>query len=82
MGAIDTGTNNFVRATMAQGMLDAETEHALALAWRDRRDETALHRLITAYARLAVSMAGRFRRYGLPFEDLVQQGNLGLMRAA
>lgn len=82
MGAVDTGTNSFIRATMAQDMLDADTEHALALAWRDRRDEAALHRLITAYARLAVSMAGRFRRYGLPFEDLVQQGNLGLMRAA
>jgi len=82
MGAIDSRTSTFIRTTMAREMLDADTEHALALAWRDRRDEAALHRLISAYARLAVSMAGRFRRYGLPFEDLVQQGNLGLMRAA
>jgi len=82
MGAIDSRTNNFVRATMTREMLDAETERTLTLAWRDERNEAALHRLITAYARLAVSMAGRFRRYGLPFEDLVQQGNLGLMRAA
>ena len=75
-------TRRYVRATMAGELLDAETERALALAWRDRRDEAALHRLISAYSRLAVSMAGRFRRYGLPYEDLVQQGNLGLMRAA
>ena len=80
----DTGdaTRRYIRATMAGELLDAETEHALALAWRDRRDEAALHRLIAAYSRLAVSMAARFRRHGLPYEDLMQQANLGLMRAA
>ena len=82
MTAMQDATRRYVRATMAGELLDAETEHRLALAWRDRRDEAALHRLISAYSRLAVSMAGRFRRYGLPYEDLVQQGNLGLMRAA
>jgi RNA polymerase sigma-32 factor len=75
-------TRRYIRATMAGELLDADTEQRLARAWRDRRDERALHRLISAYARLAVSMAGKFRRYGLPYEDLVQQGNLGLMRAA
>ena len=54
----------------------------MALAWRDQRDEAALHRLIAAYARLAVSFAGRFKRYDVPYDDLIQQGNLGLMRAA
>ncbi len=82
MTAMQDATRRYVRATMAGELLDAETEHKLALAWRDRRDEAALHRLISAYSRLAVSMAGRFRRYGLSYEDLVQQGNLGLMRAA
>lgn len=78
----DRHTSRFIRQSMAREMLDAETEQALALAWRDRRDEDALHRLIRAYTRLAVSIASRFRRYGVPYEDLVQQGNLGLMRAA
>ncbi len=78
----DHHTSRFIRQSMAREMLDADTEHALALAWRDRRDEAAMHRLIRAYTRLAVSIASRFRRYGVPFEDLVQQGNLGLMRAA
>jgi len=82
MGFHDSRTDRFVRATMATEMLDAETERELTLAWRDHRDEASLHRLISAYARLAVAMAGRFRRYGLPREDLIQQGNLGLMRAA
>jgi RNA polymerase sigma-32 factor len=78
----DPRTSRFIRNAMASEMLDAETEHNLALAWRDSRDEAALHRLITAYARLAISVATRFRRYGLPLDDLIQQGNLGLMRAA
>lgn len=82
MALHDRHLRQYVRGTMAREILDAETEVALALAWRDRRDEAALHRLIGAYQRLAVSMAGRFRRYDVPHEDLIQQGMLGLMRAA
>ncbi|MCC5971917.1 MAG: RNA polymerase factor sigma-32 [Pararhodobacter sp.] len=82
MGYQDHHTRRYIRSSMAEEVLDAETETALATAWRDRRDEAALHRLITAYKRLAVSFAGRFRRYDVPYDDLIQQGNLGLMRAA
>jgi RNA polymerase sigma-32 factor len=82
MSLHDRHLRQYVRATMASELLDAETETALALAWRDRRDEAALHRLIGAYQRLAVSMAGRFRRYDVAYDDLIQQGMLGLMRAA
>ena len=48
----------------------------------DHRDEAALHRLVQAYMRLAVSMASRFRRYGAPMNDLIQEASLGLMKAA
>lgn len=67
---------------MRAEMLDAETEAALAHAWRDHKDEKALHRLITAYMRLAISMAHKFVRYGAPVNDLVQEAALGLMKAA
>ncbi|MBN8629401.1 MAG: RNA polymerase factor sigma-32 [Rhodobacterales bacterium] len=70
------------RQAMTAEFLDAETELQLARAWRDHRDERALHRLITAYLRLAISMAARFRRYGAPMGDLIQEASLGLMRAA
>ena len=82
MGYQDHHTRRYIRASMAEEVLDAETETALAIAWRDHRDEAALHRLIGAYKRLAVSFAGKFRRYDVPYDDLIQQGNLGLMRAA
>lgn len=75
-------SNTLTRQAMKAEMLDAETEQALARAWRDERDERALHRLITAYMRLAVSMAAKFKRYGAPMNDLVQEASLGLMKAA
>jgi RNA polymerase sigma-32 factor len=72
----------FSRRAMKAELLDAETEAQLAYAWRDHRDEEALHRLITAYMRLAISMASKFKRYGAPMNDLIQEANLGLMKAA
>ncbi len=82
MESRDPRTSRFIKDAMASEMLDADTEQMLAKAWRDARDEAALHRLIIAYTRLAISVAARFRRYGFPLDDLIQQGNLGLMRAA
>ncbi|MCF1709144.1 RNA polymerase factor sigma-32 [Tabrizicola sp. J26] len=70
------------RQAMRAELLDAETELKLAYAWRDQRDEQALHRLVTAYMRLAISMAAKFRRYGAPMNDLIQEASLGLMKAA
>ncbi len=72
----------FSRRAMRAELLDAETELRLAYAWRDERDEAALHRLIHAYMRLAISMASKFKRYGAPMGDLVQEASLGLMKAA
>jgi len=81
--ALDGYTDlNVSRQAMKAELLDAETEVRLARAWRDQRDERALHRLITAYMRLAISMASKFRRYGAPMNDLIQEASLGLMKAA
>ncbi|WP_434290512.1 RNA polymerase factor sigma-32 [Celeribacter sp. SCSIO 80788] len=74
--------NALPRRAMKAEMLDAETETQLARAWRDQRDEEALHRLITAYMRLAISTAAKFKRYGAPMNDLIQEAGLGLMKAA
>ena len=81
--ALDNNTNmSLTRTAVKAELLDAETELQLAYAWRDSRDEAALHRLITAYMRLAISMASKFKRYGAPMNDLVQEAGLGLMKAA
>ena len=81
--ALDNSTNmSLTRKAVKAELLDAGTELQLAYAWRDSRDEAALHRLITAYMRLAISMAAKFKRYGAPMNDLVQEAGLGLMKAA
>lgn len=80
--ALDFEANGISRTAMSAEMLDADTELALARAWRDDRDEQALHRLVTAYMRLAVSMAGKYKRYGASRADLIQEAGVGLMKAA
>lgn len=76
------GAQSYLRSAMRAPLLAAEHERDLARRWRDENDERALHELITAYLRLVVAMASRFRHYGLPMSDLVQEGNVGLMQAA
>jgi len=74
--------NQFIRRVMREDLLERHEELELAIAWRDHQDERALHRLVMAYSRLVVSVASKFRHYGLPVGDLIQEGNIGIMQAA
>ncbi|WP_207480183.1 RNA polymerase factor sigma-32 [Arenibaculum pallidiluteum] len=73
---------SFIKASMREPLLAREHEFELARRWRERGDEAALHELVRSYTRLVVATASRFRNYGLPLGDLVQEGNVGLMQAA
>ena len=73
---------SFVKAAMRTPILTRDHEAGLARRWRDHRDDRALHELVGAYTRLVISMASRFRHYGLPMGDMIQEGNVGLMQAA
>ena len=72
----------FMKQAMDAPLLEREEELNLATAWKEKGDEEALHALTTAYMRLVISIAAKFRHYGLPFPDLVSEGNIGLMQAA
>ena len=72
----------FIRESMSTALLSRERELWLARLWRGEGDEAALHELVMAYMRLVISTAARFRNYGLPMSDLVQEGATGLMQAA
>ena len=74
--------NRYIRNAMKQPLLERDHEVALAVAWRDNDDAAAMHDLVMAYARLVVSAASKYRHYGLPNGDLIQEGNIGLMQAA
>ncbi len=72
----------FVKAAMAARFLERDEERALAESWRNRGDEHALHELAAAHMRLVIALAARFRHYGLPIADLIQEGHVGLLEAA
>ncbi len=72
----------YIRNSMNEPLLERDHELDLARRWRDKGDEKALHELVRSYTRLVISMASRFRNYGLPMGDLIQEGNIGLMQAA
>lgn len=62
-------------------LLDAETEAQLIKAWQARQDQRALERLVTSYQVLVAKIAARYRTSGIPMEDLISEGNVGLMNA-
>lgn len=74
--------NRYIQRVMRQDLLGREEELRLARAFRESGDEKALHALVMAYTRLVVAIAARFRHYGLPMADLIQEGNVGIMQAA
>lgn len=63
-------------------LLTREREVALARRWREAGDRRALHELVESNLRFVVACARRYRGRGVPMEDLVNEGNLGLLRAA
>ena len=72
----------FVKAAMAAKFLERDEERVLAQSWKDHGDEAALHELAAAHMRLVIALAARFRHYGLPLADLIQEGHVGLLEAA
>jgi len=77
-----TQDNSLKRSARAAEYLDLETEQRLARDWCDNGNERAMHRLVNAHLRLAVSMARRYRRYNVGEADLAQEAMIGLMKAA
>ena len=73
---------DMVRLAMSAPYLEREEEHALAVSWKERQDQDALHKITTAHMRLVISMASKFRNFGLPMSDLIQEGYVGLLEAA
>jgi RNA polymerase sigma-32 factor len=82
----DQKSRDFVRDTIRRAMsapiLSIERERELTRAWCEEGDERALAELTEAHMRMAVSTAMKFRGYGLPLQDLIQEGAIGLLEAA
>ena len=71
----------YVERVSAIPMLDREVELALARRFRDDQDLDAARDLVLSHLRFVVHIARGYLGYGLPLGDLVQEGNVGLMKA-
>ena len=80
--ASTSSDGGMIRAAMRAPYLERSEEHALAVRWRDTKDQDALNKITTAHMRLVISMATKFRHYGLNSSDLIQEGHVGLLEAA
>ena len=79
--ASDAGLAAYVRAVNAAPILTAAQERKLANRFRLHNDLDAARQLVLAHLRYVVSIARGFSGYGLPQADLIQEGNIGLMKA-
>jgi len=73
--------DNYIQAVNALPVLDKETEQALAHRLVDDGDITAARTLVMSQLRFVVHIARGYSGYGLPLADLIQEGNIGLMKA-
>ena len=71
----------FLNDSMKEPMLSRDEEKELAEAWVFNSDKKAMHRIIRAYSKLVIAFSMKFKNYGLPVNDLVQEGHIGLMQA-
>ena len=62
-------------------MLDSEEEYMLAKNWRENVNLQSAHKLVTSHLRLVAKIAMGYRGYGLPVNELISEGNIGLMQA-
>ena len=62
-------------------MLDAEEEYMLAKNWKESGNLKSAHKLVTSHLRLVAKIAMGYRGYGLPVNELISEGNIGLMQA-
>lgn len=72
---------HYARVIKAYPLLTAEEEHLLAVKFKQENDLEAARKLIVSHLRLVASIARGYTGYGLPQADLIQEGNIGLMKA-
>ena len=74
-------SNNIIELSKKGEILEKSDEFMLINDWRDNRNPKSLQRILNAYLRLSVSYARKYSSYGLPIDDLIHEGVLGIMHA-
>ena len=77
LGSLD----HYIQAVNRFPLLTAEQETSLGRRWREHEDVDAARQLVLSHLRLVVAVSRNYLGYGLPQADLIQEGNIGLMKA-
>src|ERR1700734_2672 len=77
----ETGLTRYLEEIRRFPMLEPQEEFMLAKSWREHGDREAAHKLVTSHLRLVAKVAMRYRGYGLPINEVISEGNVGLMLA-
>jgi RNA polymerase sigma-32 factor len=77
----ESGINKYLQEIRKFPMLEKEEEYMLGKAWREHGDSEAAHKLVTSHLRLVAKIAMGYRGYGLPTNEIISEGNVGLMQA-
>jgi len=77
----DSGLSRYLQEIRKFPMLEMNEEFMLAKRWREHKDPDAAHRLVTSHLRLVAKIAMGYRGYGLPINELIAEGNVGMMQA-
>jgi RNA polymerase sigma-32 factor len=77
----DGGLSRYLTEIRKFPMLAKDEEFMLAKRWREHQDPAAAHRLVTSHLRLVAKIAMGYRGYGLPINEVISEGNVGLMQA-
>ena len=72
---------SFLSKSMNSPLLSKDQEQSLTKLWKDNKDPKALEKIILSYSKLVIRIASQFKHYGLPFNDLLQEGHIGLLLA-
>ena len=74
-------SNNLIEISKKAAILEKDEEFFLINDWRDNKTPKSLQKILNSYLRLAVSYARKYSSYGLPIDDLIHEGVLGIMHA-
>ena len=74
-------SNNLIELSKKAAILEKDEEFKLINDWRDNRTPRSLQKILNSYLRLAISYARKYSSYGLPIDDLIHEGVLGIMHA-
>lgn len=77
----DTSLSRYLQEIRKYPLLSPEEESSLSRRWRDKGDVKAAHKLVTSHLRLVAKIAFGYRGYGLPLNELISEGNVGMMQA-